>query len=157
MTTPEDMIDPHLGITIMIGITTMTIEIGTGSADLNPIPILPHIGVTVTVTLTEVALDHITNLHATAHHATEAQAHTFTNETPHTTDPHHAGVSKETTVDLDHTHHTNVTTKHPQDCLSAPIEQPGKPQTGSTSKSPLMTYPPNTIALMKRPATQRMI
>ena len=31
-TTPEDMIDPHLRITIEIGITTMTIEIGTGSA-----------------------------------------------------------------------------------------------------------------------------
>ena len=32
-TTLEDVIDPHLGITIMIGITTMTIKIGTGSAD----------------------------------------------------------------------------------------------------------------------------
>ena len=31
-TTPEDVIDPHLGITIVIGITTMAIEIGTGSA-----------------------------------------------------------------------------------------------------------------------------
>ena len=29
-TTLEDMIDPHLGVTIMIGITTMTIKIGTG-------------------------------------------------------------------------------------------------------------------------------
>ena len=108
-TTPEDVIDPHLRITIVIGITTMTIEIGTGSADLDPIPIIPDIGVTVTVTLAEVALDHITDPHATVHYATEAQAHTITDETPHATGPHHAGVSPETTVDLDHTHHINTT------------------------------------------------
>ena len=157
-TTPEDMIDPHLRITIAIGITTMTIEIGTGSADLNPIPIIPDIGVTVTVTLAEVTLDPIHRPSCTtAHHATEAQAHTVTDGTPHTADPHHAGVSPETTVDLDHTHHANTTTKHQQDCLPAPIEQPGKPKTGNTSRSPLMTHPPNTIALMNRPATQKMI
>ena len=156
-TTPEDMIDPHVGITIAIGITTMTIEIGTGSADLFLTPIIPDIGVTVAVTLTEVTLDPITNPHATAHHATEAQAHTITNETLHTADPHHAGVSPEITVDPGHTHPTNTITKHQQDHLPALIEQPGKPKTGNTSKSPLMTHPPNTIALMNRPVTQRMI
>ena len=156
-TAPEDMIEPYLRITIMIGITTMTIEIGTGSADLDCIPIIPDIGVTVTVILTEVALDHITNCHAAAHHTTEAQAHTVTNETSHTTDPHHAGVSPETTVDLDHTHFANTTTKHPQDHLPGPIDQPGKPRTGNTSRSPLMTHPLNTIALMNRPVTQKMI
>ena len=124
--TQEDMIDPHLGITIMIGLTTVTIKTGTGSADLDPIPITPDLGVTVAVTLQEVTLDHITDPHATAHHATEAQAHTITNETPHTADPHHAGVSPETTVDLDHTHHTNTTTKHQPDHLPAPIEKPWK-------------------------------
>ena len=155
-TTPEDMIDPHLGITIMIGITTMTIEIGTGSADLSPVPIIPDIGVTVAVTLTKVTLDPITNPHATAHHATEAQAHTVTDGTPHTADPHPAGVSPEVTVDLGHTHHISTITKHQQDHLPALIEQPGKPETGNTSKLPLMTHPPNTIALMNRPVTQRM-
>ena len=103
-TTPEGVIDPHLRIAIMIGITTVTIKIGTGSADLDPIPIIPDIGVTVTVTLTEVTLYPITDPHTTAHYATEAQAHTITNETSHTADPHHAG------VDLDHTHHANTTT-----------------------------------------------
>ena len=34
-TTPEDMIDPHLGITIMINITTVTIDLA---------PIIPDIG-----------------------------------------------------------------------------------------------------------------
>ena len=71
----------------------MTIEIGRGSANLSPTPIIPDIGVTATVTLTEVTLDPITNPHATPHHATEAQAHTITNNTLHTADPHHAGVS----------------------------------------------------------------
>ena len=106
----------------------MTIEIGTGSADLDPIPIIPDIGVTVTVTLAEVTLDPITNPHATAHQATEAQAHTITNRTPHTADPHHVGVSSEITVDLGHTHHKNTITKHQQDCLPALIKQSGKPK-----------------------------
>ena len=135
----------------------MTIETGTGSADLNPVLITPDLGVTVAVTLKEVTLDHITNPHTAAHHATEAQAHTVTDKTPHTADPHHAGVSPETTVDLDHTHHANTTTKHPQDHLPVLIKQPGKPKTGNTSRSPLMTHPPNTIALMNRSATQKMI
>ena len=39
-TTLEDMIDPHLRVTIVIGITTMTIEISTGSADLHLAPII---------------------------------------------------------------------------------------------------------------------
>ena len=97
------------------------------------------------------------NHHDRHHHCDHWDWHTITNDTPHTTDPHHAGVSPETTVDLGHTHHANTTTKHPQDCLPALIKQPGKPKTGNTSKSPLMTHPPNTIALINRPVTQRMI
>ena len=65
------MIDPHLGVTIAKGITTMTIKIDTGSADLDLAPIILDIGVTVAVNLTEVTLDPFTNPHATAHHATE--------------------------------------------------------------------------------------
>ena len=80
-----DMIDPHLGVTITIGITTMTIEIGIG---LDLAPTILDIGVTVSVTLTEVTLDPFTNPHAAAHHATEAGLHTITAKTHHTTDPH---------------------------------------------------------------------
>ena len=156
-TTLEDMIDPHLRVTIVIGITTMTIKIGTGSADLDLAPIILDIGVTVTVTLTEVALDPFTDPHTAAHHATEAWAHTITDETCHTTDPHHAGVSPEITVDPGHTHPTNTITKPQQDHLPAQIKHPGKPRTGNTSKSPLMTHPQNTIALMNRTVIQRMI
>ena len=140
-TTLEDMIDPHLRVTIVIGITTMTIKIGTGSADLDLAPIILDIGVTVTVNLAEVTLDPFTNPHTTAHHATEAQAHTVTNGTCHTADPHHAGVSPEITVDPGHAHPANTITKPQQDHLSAQIKHPGKPRTGNTGKSPLMTHP----------------
>ena len=155
--TQEDMIDPHLKITIMIGPITMTIETGIGFVGPNPIPAATDTGVTVTVTHEEVALDPINNPHTAVHHATEAQAHTVTEKTPHTADPHHAEVFPETTVDLDHVHHTNTTTKHQQDCLPAPIKQPGKPKTGNISRSPLMIYHPSTIALMNKPLTQNMI
>ena len=69
-TTLENVIDPHLRVTITKGITTMTID--RGSTDLNLTPIILDVGVTVPVTLTEVTLDPFTNPHAAAHHATEA-------------------------------------------------------------------------------------
>ena len=155
--TLEDMIDPHIRVTITIGITTVTIEIGTGSADFDLTPIILDIGVTVTVTLTEVALDPFTYPHATAHHTTEARAHTVTNGTCHTTDPHHVGISLEITVDPGHAHPANIITKPQEDHLPAQIKHPGRLRTGNTSKSPLMTHPQNTIALMNRIAIQRMI
>ena len=80
---------------------------------------------TVAVAHEEVALDPITNPHTAVHHITRAQAHTITDKTPHTADPHHTKVFPETAVDLDHIHHTNTTTKHQQDHLPALIEQPG--------------------------------
>ena len=140
--TQEDMIDPHLKITIPIGIITMTIKTGIGLAGPNPIPTVTDTGVTVTVTHKEVTLDPITDPHTTAHHATEAEAHIITNETPHTTDPHHTEISPETTVDPDHVHHTNTTTKHQQDHLTVLTKQPGKPKTGNISRSPLLIPPP---------------
>ena len=73
-TTPVDVIDQHLRVIITPGITTVTIETGKGSADLNLTPIILGIGVTVTVTLAGVTLDPFTDPHAAAHHATEAQA-----------------------------------------------------------------------------------
>ena len=94
-TTLEDVTDPHLRITITIGITTMTIKIGTGSADLDLAPIIPDIGVIVTVTLTEVTLDCFTDPHTAAHHATEAQAHTVTNETLHSRSSSHRSFSRD--------------------------------------------------------------
>ena len=126
-----DVIDPHLGVTIIIGTTTMTIA--------------------------EVTLDLFTDPHVAAHHATGGQAHTITVEMHHTTDPHHAGISLEITVAPGHAQPANTITKPPKDHLPAQIKQPGSPRTGNTSKSPLMTHPQSTIALMNRTATQRMI
>ena len=153
----EGMIDPHLRVTITIGITTMTIEICTGSADLDLASIILDIGVTVTVTLAAVTLDLFTDPHIAVHHATEARAHTVTNGTCHTADTHHAGVSPEITVDTGHAHPANTITKPPKDHLPAQIKLPGRPKTENTSKSPLMTHSQNTIALMNRTAIQRMI
>ena len=144
--TQEDMIDPHLEITIAIGTITITIKTGAGVAGPDPIPAATDTGVTVTVTHKEVALDPITHPHDTVHHATEAQAHTLTNETPHTADPHHAEVSPETTVDIDCIHHTNTTTKHQQDHLPALIKQPGKPKIGNISRSPFIIHPSPFLA-----------
>ena len=155
--TQEDVIDPHLKITIAIGIITVTIETGIGLAGPDPIPAATDTGVTVTVTHKEVALYPIIYPCATAHHATQAQAHIVTDKTPYTADPHHTEVSPETTVDLDHIHHTNTTTKHQQDHLPALIKQSGDPKTGNTRRSPLMIHPPNTIAPMNKPVTQKMI
>ena len=157
ITTLEDMIDLHLRVTIVIDITTMTIKIGTGSADLDLTPTILDIGVTVTVTLTEVTLDPFTDPHTAAHYTAEGQTHTVTDETSNTTDPHHTGVSPEITVDPGHAHHANTITKPQQDHLPAQIKHPGKPRTGNTRKSPVMTHPQNTIALMNRTVTQRMI
>ena len=67
--TQDNVIDPHLKITIMIGTITVTIKTGRGLAGPDPVPITPDLGVTVTVTFKDVTLDPITNPHATAHHA----------------------------------------------------------------------------------------
>ena len=155
--TQDTVIDPHLRITIKIGTITMTIETGIGLAGQDPIHAVIDMGVTVVVTHEEVILGPITDLHATAHHITEAQAHTTTAETPHTADPHHTEVFPGIAVDPDHIHHTNTTTKHQQDHLTAPNKQPGKPRTGNISRSPLMIHHLSTLALMSRPANQTMI
>ena len=125
-TTPEEEIVLHLRVTITIGTTTVTIEMGTGSADLDLTPIILDIGVTVTVTLAEVTLDPFTDPHATAHHATEAQAHTVIDETCHTKDPHHVGVSPEITVDPGHARPTNTITKTPRRPSSSSDQTPWK-------------------------------
>ena len=156
-TTLVDVIDQYLRVIITPGITTMTIKIGTGSADLNLTPIILGIGVTAAVTLTEVTLDLSTDPHAAVHHATEAQAHTITTKTHHTTDLHHTGVSPEIIVGPEHTHPTDTTTKPHEDHLLVQIKHPGSHRTEKTSTSPLMTHLQSTIALMNRTVIQRMI
>ena len=155
--TQDNVIDPHLRITIMIGTISMTIKTGIGLAGQDPIHAVIATGVPVEVPHEEVIRGLITDPHATAHHITEAQAPTTTNETPHTADPHHAEVFPGFTVDPDYIHHTNTTTKHQQDHLTALTEQPEEPKTDNISKSPLMIHHLSTIALMSKPANQMMI
>ena len=83
-------------------------------------------GVTVEATHKGVILGPTTDPHTTAHHATETQVLTTTNKTLHTEDLHHTEVFPGITVDLDHVHHTNTTTKHHQNHLTAQTKQPGK-------------------------------
>ena len=58
--------------------------------------------------------------HATVHLATEAPTHIATDGTPHTVDPHPLEASPESAADQGHVHHTNATTEHQQDPLTAP-------------------------------------
>ena len=107
--------------------------------------------------LAEVTLDPFANPHAIAHHATEAQAHTTTTKTSHATDPHHAGISPEMTVDPEHANPTYTITKPLKDHLLVHIQHPGSPKIGSTNRLQLMTHPQSIIALMNRTVIQRMI
>ena len=68
----------------MIGTITMTIKTGIGLAGPDPIHAAIDTGVAVTVTHKEVTLGPISDPPTTVHHVTEAQAHTITDETPHT-------------------------------------------------------------------------
>ena len=128
-TTPlVGMTDQHLRVITTPDITTMTIGIGTDSVDLNPPHITPDIGVTVAVILTEVALDPFTSPHIVVHCTTEAQAHTATAKTHHTTDLHHAEISPEMTADLGHTNTTNTITKPLKDHLPVHNQHHGSPR-----------------------------
>ena len=62
--TQDDVIDPHLRITIKIGTMTMTIETGIGLAGPDPMHAAIDTGVTVAVTHKEVTLGPITEPHA---------------------------------------------------------------------------------------------
>ena len=107
----------------MIG--TITVIIKT-DIDQDLTPAIIDMGVTAVVTHAEVTPGHITNSHATALHATETQVHITTDETPHTEGPHHTEVFPGNAVGPDLIHHTNTTTKHHQNHLTALTGQPGK-------------------------------
>ena len=155
--TQDNVIDPHLGITIEIDTITGTIETGIGLAGPDPIHAIMDMEVTVAMAHEEVVLGHITNPHASAHHVTEVPAHTATDKIPHTADLHHAEVFTEIAVDPDCAHYTNTIKKDPKDHLTALTKQPGKPTKGNISRSPLMIHHLSTIALMSKPANKMMI
>ena len=151
------MTDQHLGIIATPGIPTMTIGTGTDSVDLNLAHMTLDIGVTVTVILTEVILDHFTGPHPVVLHATGAPAHTATTKTHHITDPYHAGTSPKMTVDPEHINPTSTITNPHKDHLPVHNQHPGSLRIEGTNRSQLMINPQNIIPLMSRTVIQRMI
>ena len=102
--TKDNVIDPHLGVTIEIGTITMAIKTGIGLAGQDPIHAVIATGVPLQVPHEEVIVGPITDPHTAAHHITEVQAHTATDKTPHTADPHHTEVfSRECSRSRPHT------------------------------------------------------
>ena len=151
-----DMTGQHLR-TATPDILTMTIEIGTDSADLNLAHITPDIGVIVIVIPTEAILDHFINLHTIAPCITEVPAHTTTTMTHHIADPHHADIYPEMTVDPEHIDPAgNIINQH-KDHLPVHGQHPGNLRIEGINRSQLMILPQNIIAWMNRIVTQRMI
>ena len=151
------MTDQHLRIIASPGVPTVTIETGTDSADLDLTHITPDTGVTVIVILAEAILDHFTDLHTLVLLVTGAPAHTTTAVTHHITDPHHAEISPEITVDPEHINPTGTTTNLHKYHLPVHNQHPGSPRIEGTNRLQLMTHPQNIIAWMNRIVIQRMI
>ena len=82
------MIGPPLGIIATPDILTMIRKIGTGPVVPNPAYITMDIGVSAIMTPIGATPDHSTDLPNVASHDTEAQVHTATAMTHHTTDLH---------------------------------------------------------------------
>ena len=116
----------------------MTIETGTDSVNLDLSHITPDIGVTVIVIPTEAILDHFISLHAIAPCVTGAPAHTATAMTHHISDPHHADISPEITVDPEHINPTGNTTNPHNDHLPVHNQHPGSPRIEGTNRLQLM-------------------
>ena len=133
------MIDPPLGIIATPDIPTVITKIGTGSVIPNPAHITMDIGVAVIMTPTGAAPDHSTDLHVITTHATEAQVHTSTTMTHHTTDPHPVEIFPEMTADLDHTNLTDNTTNQYEDLPQVCKQCLGKIRTENTNRLQLMT------------------
>ena len=151
-----DMTSQHLG-TAIPDVLTVTIEIGTDSADLDLTHTTPDIEVTVAVTPTEAILYHFINLHAIAPHVTEVPAHTATAMTHHITDPPHIDIYPEETVDPEHINPAgNIINQH-KDHLLVHKQCHGDIRTEGTNRSQSMILPQNFIAQMNRIVTQRMI
>ena len=146
-TTPlVGMTDQHLGLIVTPGIPTVTIGTGTDSVVLDLTHMTLDIGVTVAVILAEVILDHFTNPHTIALHATGAPAHTATAKTHDIADPHHAGTSLKMTVHLEHINPTSTITNPYKDHLPVHNQHPESLRIESTNRSQLMIHPQNIIS-----------
>ena len=151
-----DVTGQHLR-TATPGILTVSIETDTDSADCILTHITPDIGVTAIVIPAEAILDHFIDLHTIALHVTEVPAHTAIATAHHITDPPHADISSEKTVDPEHIDPAgNIINPH-KDHLPVHSQHPGSLRIEGTNRSQLTIHPLNIIARMNRTLIQRMI
>ena len=139
------MIGPPLGIIATPDILTMITKIGTGSVIPDPTHITMDIGVAAVMTPIGATPGHSTDLPNIGTHATEAQVHTTTAVTHHTTDLHPVEMFPKMMADVNHMNpKTNITNQH-KDLLQAHKQCLGKTKTEDTNRSQLMIHHLNTI------------
>ena len=145
-----------LGIIVIPDTPTMIIKIGPGLVIPDPAHITMDIGVAAIMTPIEAAPGYPTDLHDVVPYTTEAQAHTATAVTCHTTDLHPVVIFPEMTTDLN-TNSTNNITNQYKDLLHAHKQHHGNIKTEDTNRSQLTIHHPNTTAQMIKTVTLRMI
>ena len=101
--------------------------------------------------------DHFIDPHAIASWITEIPAHTTTTVTHHITDPHHADISPEMTVDPEHRDPASDIINPHKDHLPVHSQCPGRLRIEGTNRLQLTIHPTNIIARMNRTVIQRMI
>ena len=151
------MIGPPLGIIATPDVLTVITKIGTGLVIPDPTHITMDIGVAAIMTPVGAAPGHSTDLPNIASHATEAQVHTTTAMTHHTTDLHPIEIFPKMTADLNHTNPKNNITNQHKDLPQAHKQHHGKIKTEDTNKSQLMIHHQNTTVQMIKIVTLRMI
>ena len=151
-----DVTGQHLGMATP-DVLTMTIETDTDSANRILTHITPDIGVTAIEIPKEAILDQFIDLHAIAPHVTEVPVHTAIAVTHHITDPPHAGISSEKTVDPEHIDPADNSINLHKDHLPIHSQHPGSLRIEGTNRSQLMIHPQNIIAWMNKTVIQRMI
>ena len=151
------MIGPPLGIIATPDVLTMITKVGTGSVIPDPTHITMDIGVAAIMTPIGATPGHATDLPDIATHATEAQVHTATAVTCHTTDLHPIEIFPKMTADLDHTNPANHITNQHKDLLQAHKQHLGKIKTEDTNRLQLTIHLQNTTVQMIKIVTPRMI
>ena len=143
--------------TATLDILTMTIGTDTDSGNCILTRITPDIGVTAIMIPAEAILDCFIDLHTMASSVTEVPAHTTITVTHQITDPPHADISPEKTVDPEHISPAGNSINPHKDHLPVHGQCPGSPRIEGTNKSQLTIHPQNIIARMIRTVIQRMI
>ena len=152
-----DVIGPPLGIIATPDILTMITKTGTGLVIPDPTHITMDIGIAAIMTPIGATPGHSTDLPNVVSHATEAQVHTTTPMTHHTTDLHPIEFFPKMTADLNHTNPENNITNQHKDLPQAHKQHCGKIKTEDTNRSQLVIHHWNTTVQMIKIVTPRTI